>query len=121
MKVRFGAHPASYAMGTGSFPGVKRPGRGVDYSPPSSAEVKKRVVLYLYSHSGPSKPVLPVLPFLPRRKNTEPYDIRLYNIISHYYFLCVKCLTEYDRQRPKHVVGLSHNCISFYLITAKLQ
>jgi hypothetical protein len=23
------AHPASYAMGTGSFPGVKRPGRGV--------------------------------------------------------------------------------------------
>jgi len=23
-------HPASYAMGTGSFPGVKRPGRGVD-------------------------------------------------------------------------------------------
>ena len=24
-----GAHPASYAMGTGSFPAVKRPGRGV--------------------------------------------------------------------------------------------
>jgi hypothetical protein len=58
MKVRFGAHPASYAMCTGSFPGVKRPGRGVDHSPPSSAEVKERVVLYLYSHSGPSKPVL---------------------------------------------------------------
>ena len=27
------AHPTSYTMGTGSFPGVKRPGRGVDYSP----------------------------------------------------------------------------------------
>ena len=26
-----GLHPASYAMGTGSFPGVKRPGRGVDH------------------------------------------------------------------------------------------
>jgi len=26
-----GAHPASYAMGTGSFPEVKRPGRGVDH------------------------------------------------------------------------------------------
>ena len=25
-----GAHPASYTMGTGSFPGVKRSGRGVD-------------------------------------------------------------------------------------------
>jgi hypothetical protein len=28
-------------MGTGSFPGVKRPGRGADHPPPSSAEVKK--------------------------------------------------------------------------------
>jgi hypothetical protein len=26
-----GAHPASYTMGTGSFPGVKRPGRGLDH------------------------------------------------------------------------------------------
>ena len=28
-----GAHPASYTMGTGSFPGVKRPGRGADPHP----------------------------------------------------------------------------------------
>ena len=42
-----GAHPASYTMGTGSFPGVKRPGRGVDHPPPSSAEVKESVELYL--------------------------------------------------------------------------
>ena len=34
-----GAHPASHTMGTGSFPGVKRPGRGVDHPPSSSAEV----------------------------------------------------------------------------------
>jgi hypothetical protein len=33
-------------MGTGSFPGVKRPGRGVDHPPQSSAEVKERVELY---------------------------------------------------------------------------
>jgi hypothetical protein len=26
-----GAHPVSYTMGTGSFPGVKRSGRGVDH------------------------------------------------------------------------------------------
>jgi hypothetical protein len=26
-----GAHPASYEMGTGFFPGVKRPQRGVDH------------------------------------------------------------------------------------------
>ena len=31
-----GAHPASCTMGTGSFPGVKRPGRGADPAPPSS-------------------------------------------------------------------------------------
>ena len=35
-----GAHPDSYTMGTGSFPGVKRPGRGVDHPPPTSAEVE---------------------------------------------------------------------------------
>jgi hypothetical protein len=36
-----GAHPASYPVGTrGSFPGVKWPGREVEDSPPSSAEVK---------------------------------------------------------------------------------
>jgi hypothetical protein len=36
-----GAHPTSYPMGTrGSFPGVKRPGREADHSPPSSAEFK---------------------------------------------------------------------------------
>jgi len=45
-------------MGTGTFPGVKRPGRGVDHPPPSSAEVKGKVELYLYSTSGPWWPVI---------------------------------------------------------------
>jgi hypothetical protein len=53
-----GAHPVSCKMGTGSFPGVKLPGRGVDQPLLSSAEVKVRVQLYLYSPSGPSRPVL---------------------------------------------------------------
>jgi hypothetical protein len=43
-----GAHPASCTAGTGSFPGVKWPGRGADHPPPSSAEVKKELELYLY-------------------------------------------------------------------------
>ena len=38
-------HPSRPArgptMGTGSFPGVKWPGRGVDHPPPSSTEVKE--------------------------------------------------------------------------------
>ena len=53
-----GAHPASYTMGTGCYPGVKWPGRGVDHPPPHSAEVKERVELYLYPTSGPSWPFL---------------------------------------------------------------
>jgi len=36
-----GAHPASYTMGTGSFPGVKRPGRGVDHPPHPAPRLKK--------------------------------------------------------------------------------
>jgi hypothetical protein len=35
-----GAHPVSCTMGTWSFLGVKRPGRGADHPSPSSAEVE---------------------------------------------------------------------------------
>jgi hypothetical protein len=41
-----------------SFPGLKRPGRGIGHPPPSRVGVKERVELYLYSPSGPSWPVL---------------------------------------------------------------
>ena len=53
-----GAHPASNTMGTGPFPGVKRPERGVDHPHPSSTEVKERVELYIYSLSELSCPVI---------------------------------------------------------------
>jgi hypothetical protein len=50
-----GAHPASYPMGTrGSSLAVKRRGREADHSPPSSAEVKERVELYIHSPNTPS-------------------------------------------------------------------
>jgi hypothetical protein len=38
-----GVHPASYTVGTGSLPGIKQLGRGIDHPPPSSTEVKERV------------------------------------------------------------------------------
>ena len=41
-----------------SYPGVKRPGRGVDHPLPYSSEVKEKVELYLYSTSGLSWPVV---------------------------------------------------------------
>ena len=57
-----------------SFPGVKRPRRGVDHPPPSSADVKERVGLYLYSPSGPSWPVLERPLHLPLRITYGTHD-----------------------------------------------
>jgi hypothetical protein len=49
-----GALLASYTMSTGSFPRVNPVGHGIEHPPPSSAKVKERVMLYLYSTFGPS-------------------------------------------------------------------
>ena len=46
-----------FTMGTWSFPGVKRPGRGADHPPPSKCRGHERVELYLHSPSGPQWPV----------------------------------------------------------------
>jgi hypothetical protein len=73
-----GPPPTSCSMGTGSFPGVKRPGRGADHPPPSSAEVKESVELYLYSPPGPSWPVLWLILPLLNYKFARP----------HCYYLC---------------------------------
>jgi hypothetical protein len=65
-----GVQPTSYTMGNVSFPEVKRPGRSIDQPPPSSAEVKERVELYLYYISGPSWFVLGWTLPLPLQFNT---------------------------------------------------
>jgi hypothetical protein len=54
----FEAHPASYTMGTGSVPGVQRPGEALNTLFHINAYVKERVELYLNSPSGRSWPVL---------------------------------------------------------------
>ena len=57
--VRPRGHRTCYTVGTGSFPGVERPRRGVDHPPQSSAKVNERVELYFCSFSsGPLWPVL---------------------------------------------------------------
>ena len=47
-RLSYPAHPASYAVGIGLISGVKRPGHGVNHPPPSGAEVKERVELFLF-------------------------------------------------------------------------
>jgi hypothetical protein len=50
-----GSYPSSYPMGTRALSlGVKRPGCEADHSPPSSAEVKEWVELYIHSPNTPS-------------------------------------------------------------------
>jgi len=61
-------------MGTGSFPGVNRSGRGVDYLPPYSAKVKERVEL----------------------TSTPPFDLRaLFQGQLHRYQFSVPCQETY--------------------------
>jgi hypothetical protein len=65
----WGPHSLLYNGYRVFFLGVKRPGRGPNHAPPSSAEVKARVELHLYCCSGPSWPVvgliLPLIYLLP--------------------------------------------------------
>ena len=80
--------PSLLYNGYGVFPGVNRPRRGVDHPPPSSAEVKERVDLYIYSLSGPSWPVVGwTLPFtFTLLCSSEPsYDECLSLCIIHAY------------------------------------
>jgi hypothetical protein len=73
-----GAHQASHTMGVlGSFLGVKRPRRGFNHPPPSSAEVKERAELYFYFSCGPSWQVIVTFAF-------TYYITTLINCWGHY-------------------------------------
>ena len=119
-----GAYPASFTMGTGSFPGVKRPGRGADHPPPTSAEVKERVELYLYSPSGPSWPVLwrtlplpcLIIEFMP------PRLVKLARVCGchHTSLVCLSSIRvneswEQNKSRmvSNHTLLIPFNCITF--------
>jgi hypothetical protein len=71
-----------------SFPGVTRPGRCVDHPPPSSAEVKERVELYLYS---------PLTAFMrcSRVKHTFTFTIKFRSNQMHYFYY-LKLKTIYN-------------------------
>jgi len=85
-----------------SFPGVKRPGRGVDHPPPSSAEVKERVELYLYTPFGPSWPVLGWTLPLPLPLWIPTYN---WNLTSYFH-----------TRRRKHLVTSTNTLLSVFSI-----
>jgi len=95
-------------MGTGTFPGLKRPGRGVNHLSIPTAEFKERVELYVYSSSGSSVPVKGwTLPFC-LNMATEILLIQCILLIKMCYILLVLngCLFPDDEGRPpKHVGG----------------
>jgi hypothetical protein len=71
-----GPHPASYRMGAGgSFPGVRRPGREADHSPPCSAEVKNA---WSYTFTPPY--VFMAWNFVKQRDNFASLQFRSYDL-----------------------------------------
>jgi hypothetical protein len=78
-----GAHPASYTMGTGSFPGSKAAGAWRWLPTPSSPEVKERVQLYLYSPSGPPWPDVgwPLLLFMYAREHVKRREVQRFAVL----------------------------------------
>ena len=78
-----GAYPGTCTMGTGSLPGVKRPGRDADHPPPSKCRDQERVGLYLYSPYGPSWPVTGAPLPLPLPSST-PINKRPFQSVNQY-------------------------------------
>ena len=67
IEISHGEHPAPVKQVQGLPTEVRQQRHGIDQSPPSGAEVIKRVELYIYSPSVPSWPVLGSLPFIQQK------------------------------------------------------
>jgi hypothetical protein len=103
--------PIQWAPGDPSLR-VKRPGREADYSPPSSAEVKEWVELYLHSPNMP--------PWrgaqLKRKENFTFYTYLILNTHTHahihkHYVIHSSCTHD-----PNHKFHVPNSCPSFFLL-----
>jgi hypothetical protein len=95
-----GTHPAPCTMGTGSFPGGKRPGHGPDH-PPHPGEL---VELYIYS---PSRPLVACYRVTFSLQSCATHAMRMVTTNADpYNFITVsECMPEYIPEcRPNAVV-----------------
>ena len=90
-----------------SFPGVKRPKRGLNHLPQSSAEVKERKELYFYSPSGPLRSVI---------RRTLP----LIHTHTHGYIYIYVCKFKLDATNVPYSAVTKYTCLSFFLNTLYL-
>jgi len=81
--------------------GIVRPGRGASPSPPSRAEVKNRVELYLYFPQGP---------LWPMTEGNLPTLGIIFKILKNYSALCIIFSTVYIW--PSYVLFLSVDDLS---------
>jgi hypothetical protein len=71
---------------------VKPPVRGADHVPPSRAEVKERVQLYLYFPSGPSWPVLEWTSlFFPSPFRVAPKYLNCSTLAKYFFYPSLCC------------------------------
>ena len=94
------AHPPSCTMVTGSFLGVKRPGRVADHPPLSKRRGHERVGLYLYSPSGLQlaccREILYVSECVCNNGKSHPADILKTFVLQQYrcFLRCVSVVSE---------------------------
>ena len=96
------------------LPESKASTRGLDHRPPSSAEVKERVEICLYSSSGPSWPILGwPLPFTFITQNAVHKIASV--VLRIYLFVPLPCLTIYgfmkNRSRPYYGFKSARFCV----------
>jgi hypothetical protein len=82
--------PSLLYNGTGSFPGVKRPGRGADHPPPSSSEVTKG---YSYTSIHPLGQFRPV---------TGVFYLYLESLCSYIYYVTGTSHETYITSKMTH-------------------
>ena len=109
-------------MGTRSFPVAKWPWHGIDHPPPSSAAVKERVELHLYSTYGPLWPIRGwispfFLPLLISKANTSTGSQKLlsilYNLKGHYHaWKSLQPASNLNQINPVHAITYYRSGIS---------